>query len=76
MGSALGWGRRLGSSSVYSPDLYESWRYGVPNSNMSYQDISLLSAHHLIPPHCVDCQLLLLSSSVVINFYIPEDSVM
>lgn len=50
--------------------------YGEPNSNMSYQDITLLSKPRLIPPHCADCQLLLLSSSVVINFYIPEHSVM
>lgn len=76
MGSASGQSRRLGSSSVYTQDLYESWREGESNSNMSYQDIALLSAPRLIPPLCADCQLLLLSSSVVINFHIPEDSVM
>lgn len=52
--------------------LYESWRSGEPHSNMSYQDIALLSTPRLIPPHCAE---LLLLSSNVINFHIPEDGV-
>lgn len=75
MGSPSGRGKRLDSGSVYSPDLDESFRQGNADSNMSHQDIAQLSAPRLIPPSSVDRQLLLLSSSAVINFHIPEHSV-